>query len=301
MLPLAVFGLDLNGEAIFDDVGPVAGRILIITILAGILYFLITRVITTLVRAMVNEEGADNADDEVKKRLETLSYVLHRTALVVILFATFLVILSELSLDIAPLIAGMGLVGFAVGFGAQNLIRDVINGAFILMENQYGIGDWVEIGGVEGTVEAMNLRRTVLRDTNGTVHFVPHGGITTSSNYTKKFANVLLKIGVDFDTDLDKAFEVITGVGKELAEDPEWSHLIREAPRPHRVDAFTENGIEIRIVGETAADWQWAIMGQLRLRLKKAFDAEGIELAYPRTKVYFVNSPVGDGAPRPQS
>ena len=298
MLPLALLGLDLDGEAIIDEAGPVAGRILLIAIVGGLLYYVLIRMITPLLRAMINEQLTDDPAEEVEKRFETLSYVLHKTAFIIIFLAAFLVVLSELSIDIAPLIAGMGLAGLAVGFGAQNLVRDVINGVFILMENQYGIGDWVEIGGVEGAVEVINLRRTVLRDTNGTVHFVPHGGITTSSNYTKKFANVLMKVGVDFDTDLDKAFEVVRRVGQELAEDPEWAHLIREAPRPHRVDAFTENGIEIRIIGETAPDWQWAIMGQIRLRLKKAFDAEGIELASPRTKVFFANSPV-DGPSHP--
>ena len=300
MLPFALLGLDLTVEEVFEVVGPVAGRILLITVIAGIAYQLLVRMITPLIRTMVNEQMTDETREEIDKRVQTLSYVVNRTALIGIFIATFLIVLSELNLNVAPLIAGMGLLGLAIGFGAQNLVRDVINGVFILLDNQYGIGDWVEIGGVEGAVEVINLRRTVLRDTNGTVHFVPHGGITTSSNYTKRFANVLMNVAVDFDTDLDKAFEIVRQVGQELAEDPEWAHLIRAAPRPHRVNAFTDNGIEIRIIGETAPDWQWAIMGQIRLRLKKAFDAEGIELGYPRTKIYFANSPTAD-VPRPQA
>ena len=107
-------------------------------------------------------------------------------------------------------------------------------------------------------------------------------------------------MGVDFDTDLDQAFEIVRTVGQEIAEDPEWAHLVRAAPRPHRVNAFTPNGIDIRIVGETAPDWQWAIMGQIRLRLKKAFDAAGIELAYPRTKVFVANTPDRQAPPTNQ-
>ena len=300
MLQAALLALDINTDAIIDDIVTIGGRILLIAVVAGLLIFLLQRLITPIIRKVVGEHMADDPQVEIDKRVATLSHVVYRTAFAVVVISTFLVVLSELDVNIAPLIAGVGIIGLAVGFGAQNLVRDVINGLFILLENQYSIGDWVEIGGIEGAVEEVNLRRTVLRDTNGTVHFVPHGGISTSSNYTKEFANVLLNVGVDFDTDLDQAFEIVRTVGQEIAEDPEWAHLVRAAPRPHRVNAFTPNGIDIRIVGETAPDWQWAIMGQIRLRLKKAFDAAGIELAYPRTKVFVTNTPDRQAPPTNQ-
>jgi len=145
-------------------------------------------------------------------------------------------------------------------------------------------------------VEEINLRKTVLRDLDGAVHHVPNGEIKVASNYTRRFARVNMNISVDYATDLDHAISVINRVGQELADDGEWGKVIRSVPQALRVDKFGDSGIEIKILGDVKPMEQWSVMGELRLRLKKAFDAEGIEIPWPHTKVYFGNAP-----PNPQS
>jgi len=215
-----------------------------------------------------------------------------------------MMILSEVGVPIAPVLAGFGIVGIAIGFGAQYLIRDLISGTFILMENQYRVGDVARVADVTGTVEEVGLRKTVLRDLDGIVHHVPNGEIRVASNFTRHFARANLDVSVAYDTDLDQAIGVINRVGNELAEDEEWRQMIRTPPQAVRVNKLGDSGIDIKIVGEVKPMQQWAVMGQLRLRLKKAFDAEGIEIPWPHTKVFFGNPPPGSGSkeePPPQA
>jgi small conductance mechanosensitive channel len=216
---------------------------------------------------------------------------------VVIAVVTFMM-LSEIGLNIAPMIAGVGVVGIAIGFGAQSLVKDIIAGLFILLENQYRRGDVVKIADASGLVEDINLRRTILRDTDGVVHSVPNGEIRVASNLTKGWSRVNLNIGVGYGTDLDRAIAVINRVGKELAEDPAWSAQILKPPQVLRVDNLGDSAIDIKILGDTKPMQQWAVTGELRLRLKKAFDQEDIEIPWPHMKVYFGNAPE---APAPQN
>ena len=188
------------------------------------------------------------------------------------------------------LVAGLGIAGVAVGFGAQWLIRDLIAGVFVLWENQYRVGDVVRVADIAGLVENINLRKTVLRDLDGKVHHVPNGEIKTASNYSRHFSRVNLNISVAYDTDLDQAISVINRVGQELAEDENWREKIVSAPQVLRVDNLGDSGIDIKILGDVQPLQQWSVTGQLRLRLKKVFDAEEIEIPWPHTKVYFGNS-----------
>jgi small conductance mechanosensitive channel len=153
----------------------------------------------------------------------------------------------------------------------------------------------VKVADIIGLVEDITLRRTVLRDLDGIVHHVPNGEIKTASNYTRHFSRVNLNISVGYGTDLDHAISVINRVGKELAEDEKWRKVIKTAPQVLRVDSLGDSGIDIKILGDVKPIEQWAVMGELRLRLKKAFDAEGIEIPWPHTKVYFGN-PLPDSA-----
>ena len=200
-------------------------------------------------------------------------------------------ILSELKVPIAPILAGFGVAGIAVGFGAQYLIRDLIAGVFILLENQYRVGDVARIAGVAGLVEEVNLRKTVLRDLDGVVHYVPNGEIRVASNYSRHFARVNLNISVAYGTDLDHAISVINRVCQEMAAEENWSKVIKTVPQVLRVDNLGDSGIEIKILGDTQPIRQWDVMGELRLRLKNAFDKEGIEIPWPHTKVFFGNMP----------
>jgi small-conductance mechanosensitive channel len=157
------------------------------------------------------------------------------------------------------------------------------------LENQYRVGDVVRVADIGGLVEAITLRKTVLRDLDGIVHHVPNGEIRAASNFTRRFARVNLNISVAYDTDLDHAISVINRVCKELANDEKWREKIISPPKVERVDNLGDSGIEIKILGDVKPIQQWAVMGELRLRLKKAFDVEGIEIPWPHTKVYFGN------------
>jgi small conductance mechanosensitive channel len=198
-------------------------------------------------------------------------------------------VLAEIGVNIGPALASLGVVGLAVGFGAQNLIKDLINGLFILLENQYSIGDVVKIGGISGMVEEVNLRRTILRDLEGVVHVIPNGMINTTSNFTRDFSRVNMNISVGYNEDIDHAIEVINSVCEELAGEPDWSAKLITPPKVLRVDALADSGVEIKIVGDTMPAVQWEVMGELRKRIKKTFDESGIEIPWPHLKVYFGN------------
>jgi small conductance mechanosensitive channel len=182
--------------------------------------------------------------------------------------------------NIGALLAGVGIAGIAIGFGAQTLVRDTLNGLFILIENQFGIGDVVTVAGVTGRVEEVNLRRTVLRDLDGVVHSVPNSEIRVASNYTRDWSGVNMNVTVAYDADLDKVTEVIDAVGRELAADKAYKSLIKEAPHVERVDAFKDSGVSLKVLGVTKPARQWEVMGELRRRLKKAFDSEHIEMRW---------------------
>ena len=251
----------------------------------------VTILIPRIIEAAVLRSKAEQTEEELNKRAETLASVLTATAQVIIILVFAFMLLSELGLNITPILTGVGVVGIAIGFGAQSLVKDIIAGLFIIMENQYRKGDVVKIADVAGLVEDINLRRTVLRDLDGIVHVVPNGEIRVASDFTKGWSRVNMNISVSYGTDLDHAIAVINRVGQELANDPKWAPLILKPPQVLRVDNLGDSGIDIKILGDTKPIEQWNIMGELRLRLKKEFDKEGIEIPWPHTKIYFGNSP----------
>ena len=240
-------------------------------------------------RSLARRTG--ESEEESGKRGDTLSRVLISSGQITVLLMAVFMVLSELEINIAPILAGVGVAGIAIGFGAQSLVRDIVNGLFIVFENQYRVGDWVKIADVDGLVEDVSLRRTMLRDFSGTVHVVPNGEIRVASNYTKELARVNMNVSVAYGEDLDHVISVINRVCKELSDDHEWSSSILAPLQALGVDKLGESGVEIKILGETKPMRPWAIMRELRLRLKKAFDKEGIEIPWPHTKVYFGNSP----------
>ena len=265
--------------------------ILIIILVGVVLWLIIKQVLPPLVqRAMAKPKRGENREG-MKKRADTLQRVFLGFARVIIILLVVFMILSELEVEIGPILAGSAVVGVALGFGAQWLIKDLIAGMFVLMENQYRVGDVVKVADVVGLVEDINMRKTVLRDLDGIVHHVPNGEIRVASNYTRHFARVNLDIPVAYDTDLDYAIEVINRVCREMAEEPEWKKVMISTPQVLRVNNLGDSGIDIKILGEVKPSAQWNVMGELRLRLKKVFDAEGIEIPWPHTKVYFGNKP----------
>lgn len=266
-------------------------RMALIIILSMALMFVLGRLIPTAVKPAVLRKAKEQPEEEIKKKVDTLSGVFVNASQVIIIFMAVFMLLSEIGLNIAPLLAGAGVAGLAIGFGAQSLIKDILNGLFIIMENQYSIGDVVKIADISGLVEDISLRRTVLRDLDGIVHSVPNGEIRVSSNFTREWSRVNLNISVGYGEDLDRVISVINKVGNELSKDPAWAPLILKPPQALRVDNLGDSGIEIKILGDTKPIEQWNVMGELRKRLKRAFDEEGIEIPWPHTKVYFGNSP----------
>lgn len=265
-------------------------RIALIVVLSVAIIVAAGRSIPRLIAASMARRTGES-EQEHKKRADTLSRVLVNAGqVIVILIATF-TLLAELEINITPILAGAGVVGIAIGFGAQSLIKDLIAGLFIILENQYHVGDVVRISDVSGLVEDINLRRTILRDLDGIAHVVPNGEIRVASNLTKEWSRVNFNVSVAYGEDLDHVTSVINKVGKELANDPVWAPLILTPPQALRVDNLGDSGIEIKILGDTKPIRQWDVMGELRRRLKKAFDEEGIEIPWPHTKVYFGNSP----------
>ena len=221
-----------------------------------------------------------------RKREDTLIRIFNAALKVVVWLVAILTILPEVGINVGPLLAGAGIAGVAIGFGAQYMVRDFIAGLFIILENQYRIGDVVCFDGTCGLVEDIDLRKTVLRDLDGIVHNIPNGEIKKASNLSKDFARVNLNVGVSYDSDLEKVIEVVNRVGKELAEDPNWKEFIIKPPQFLRVEDFADSAIIIKILGETQPLKQWDVTGELRKRIKIAFDKEGIEIPFQQIVVW---------------
>ncbi len=268
-------------------------EILVVLVIAIIALFILGIIGSKAIVMYIANRPPEQPIDEVRKRANTLSGVIITTGQVLIIVVALFIILSEF-VDVTPALASAGVLGIAIGLGAQSLVKDLIGGFFIVMENQYRIGDVVNVSGIGGLVEDLNLRRTILRDVDGTVHSIPNGQITVASNLTKDFSRVNLNISVSYDTDLDHAIEVANQVCREMAGEPDWAVLINKTPSILRVDKLGDSGIDLKITGETKPIQQWAVMGELRKRLKKTFDQEGIEIPWPHTKVYFGNSLLHD-------
>ena len=270
------------------DHGP---RILFIIAISAVLYYLLRHFVPIMVKRTLSRTMVGKPKTAIKKRTDTLSDVFIETGMIFVGIVAISMIVSELGINITPALAGLGVAGIAVGFGAQSLVKDIFNGVLILLENQYGIGDVVKIAGIEGLVKDISLRRTILRDLDGIVHSIPNGEIGVASNYTKEWSRVNMNISVGYGEDLDRVIKVINKVGKEIAKDPEWKSRILKAPEVLRVDEFGDSGIIIKILGETQPLEQWDVMGELRLRLKKVFDREGIEIPWPHIKLFFGHAP----------
>ncbi|MCK5060019.1 MAG: mechanosensitive ion channel family protein [Candidatus Pacebacteria bacterium] len=238
----------------------------------------------TVRRLIVSDKFLDNKEE--KQREDTIIKIFENTLGITVWIVIVLMILSELGVEIGPILAAAGIAGVAIGFGGQYFIRDLISGLFIIVENQYRIGDVVCFSKICGLVEDVSLRKTILRDLDGTVHHVPHGEITTVSNLSKEYARVNLNISVSYASDLENVIKVVNKVGKELAEDGDWEEHIKKAPQFLRVDAFEDSGIAIKILGETKPLKQWDVTGELRKRLKIAFDKEGIEIPFPQRVIH---------------
>jgi small-conductance mechanosensitive channel len=291
---------DIDWDRVIDWLLTHGLRILLILALAILADLILRVVVPRVVRPTVAREMKGKAEEEIEQRSRTLVAVLRGSGRFVLVIWALFTILPELGVNVTPVLASVGIAGIALGFGAQSLVKDVLSGLFILIENQYSKGDVVTVAGISGLVEEVGLRRTVLRDLDGVVHHVPNSAISVASNLTQEWSRVNLNVSVAYGEDLDKVFEVINRVGHEMAADAEFGPLILKAPQVLRVDAFEDSGIAIKILGDTEPIRQWDVMGELRKRLKKAFDEEGIEIPFPHVVVVTKGAKatdVGEGGP----
>ena len=242
-------------------------------------------VIRRTIRKAISPDKFSTPKDE-QQREDTLISIIEATARVLLWVVGGMLIIQEFGVDIGPLVAGASVVGVAIGFGAQSLVKDFVSGLFIIMENQYRVGDVVNLAGEGGTVQAITMRETILRNLDGDVIHIPNGTIDVAKNMTMEFSKVVMDIGVGYDSDIKKVEKVINDVGEAMMKDEDWAEKIIDQPKYQRVQNFGANEVEVRIVAKVAPAQQWAVAGELRSRIKVAFDKNKIEIPFPQRVVH---------------
>jgi small-conductance mechanosensitive channel len=272
-----------------EDVLVALLHIVLILVLAFVAY----RVVKLITRRLVQREIAEDDPRRLRQRrqrIETTAGLMNNVAATVIITLAILTALNDLKVPIASLLASVGVAGLAISFGAQSLVKDVITGAFILMEGQFAIGDVIRVGETSGLVERVGLRTTVLRDVYGTVHTIPNGQITQVSNLTKSWSRAVVDVSIGYREDVDRVLAGLRQLVAELAADPDWGSLLLEAPEVPGVESLAESGFVVRVMAKTMPLKQWDVARELRRRIKNRFDAEGIEIPFPALSFYW-----GDG------
>ena len=284
---LAIVGVELPVELEGQHLGQWAATTALRIGVIVLLGITANRVVTTIVARAVQElaGGGGPADIERRKRAETIGSTLSRFLTTVITIAALLMVLRALDVDITPLLTGAGIIGLAVGFGAQTLVKDVISGFFMILEDQVRVGDVAIVNGTGGAVEQINLRTIVIRDMEGTVHVIPNGQITTLANRSKDFSYYVLDLGIDYDDDVDLAIEVVQATAAELQKDPAFMPHILEPLEVLGVDNFAASSVSLRFRIKTVPLSQWLVGRELRRRVKKAFDRAGIRLPVQQVEV----------------
>jgi small conductance mechanosensitive channel len=281
----AWFGQDVSALAVSTALSIArSGFRILLVLVAGymavrFLHIAMRRLEQALIRAGEKKELVAGA---TRKRVATLTGLLLTLSLVAVWGVVAVICLDQIGLDVTPILAGAGIVGLAVGFGAQNLVRDIISGFFLVLENQVRVGDVAVVNGTGGLVEAITFRTIVLRDLAGVVHVVPNGAITTLANMTMGWSGYVIDVGVAYREDTDRVVEVMGEVADELRKDPRIGPLILEPIEIFGVDDFKESEVTIKARLKTVPIEQWNVGREYRRRLKKAFDARGIEIPFPQ-------------------
>ena len=291
--------LDDNGPRLLQG----GGRALLIVVLALGFRIALHRLVGRMVRTAVGGsvpvvlrplrerargtrfEPSPLLTERRRQRAETLGSVLRSIASVAVAFIAGLMLLSEIGLDLTPIVASAGIVGVAVGFGAQNLVKDFLTGMFMLLEDQYGVGDVIDVGPATGTVESVTLRTTRLRDVEGTVWYVRNGEIDRIGNKSQGWARALLDVPLDLSTDVGRARVLALEVAQSIADDEAFAGKVVEPPEVWGLEAIGADGLVLRVTVKTAPLEQWAVERELRERLMAAFVAEGITLGVPQRAV----------------
>lgn len=256
-----------------------------------IIAFILARLLRKLSRHLTELSNRQGLPTAVRaQQLRTLSSVIYSVGVGAILFLAAMQILPLLGINMGPLLASAGIVGLAIGFGAQTLVRDFINGFLILVENQYDLGDTVRIAGVQGVVEAMTLRRTVLRDDSGAVHTVPSSEIKVVSNLTRDWTQVAIHVSVAYGADSDRVIQLLNEVGEELANDPKYKDKIVATPEVPGIDKVSGGEVDYLMVVKTEPGSQFAVGREVRRRIKACFEKNKIEPGNPN-RVYVADAP----------
>jgi small conductance mechanosensitive channel len=312
-----LFSIDALREHALPEIlrfGATGLRFVLILALAMILSRVLARVVAEVIaRATDNNGGGDvRRVIELRKRTDTLKSVASRTASVAVWVVAIVMALSEIGYDVGPLLAGAGVAGIAIGFGAQNLVRDFFAGFFLLTENQIRVGDVAIINGQGGLVEQINLRTTILRDVAGDVHIFPNGAITQLTNKTRDYSFYVFDVGVAYKEDIERVMRVMTTVAEELMQDQDVGPLMLEPIEVFGLDKFADSAIIVKARIKTTPNQQWTIGRAYNLRLKKRFDAENIEFPFPHRTVFLhnenqedelrkiVREELGNSLPRPE-
>lgn len=230
-------------------------------------------------------ESGDLQDRARAQRLETIARTFSTLVILTILVIAIVMGLAVWGVPIAPIVASLSVVGIGIGFGAQDFVKDVIAGLFVLLEDQYSVGDVVELAGVSGTVVDVRLRTTVLRGLDGSVHHIPNGAVRVATNLTHESSSIVVDLAVAYEESVDRAIDVITNETNVLASDPEWGPRLIDQPTVLGVDELADSGVIVRVVMTTDPDQRWAVKREFLRRIKNRFDDEGIEIPYPHVTI----------------
>jgi len=264
----------------------------VVKVLLVLLLFWVASLIARLALRRLEQRLVDSAADsreagETVKRAETLVGLLRQGVLIILWTLAVLMVLRQIGVEVGPILASAGVLGLAVGFGAQNLVRDVISGFFIILEDQVRVGDVAIVNGTGGLVEKINFRTLVLRDLSGTVHVFPNGAITSVANMTKEWSAYVFDIGVAYKEDVDRVIAVMRGVGEEMRSDPTFGPLMVADLEIFGLDQFADSAVVIKGRLKTLPIKQWDVGREFKRRIKYAFDREGIEIPFPHRSLYF--------------
>ncbi|MFC1950939.1 mechanosensitive ion channel family protein [Chloroflexota bacterium] len=287
MLTFGIFGTTIEIDLRALATGGL--KVLLIVAIALIAMLIVRRVVPKIIRMRMPKLGRKQTEERNEQRVATVSRMLIRACNIVIVIVALIMVLEVFGINTTAVLATVGVASIGIGFAAQNIIRDYMNGAFIVMEDWYREGEVATCAGITGVVQKVLLRRTELRDLDGKLHVIPNSLIDKTSNYSRDWARINLDIPVAYSENLDRCISVINEVCKGFKEDEKWGPQMITTPEVLRVNNLGDSGIDIKILGDTKPLQQWALMGELRKRIKDRFDVEGIEIPWPHTKVYFGN------------
>jgi small conductance mechanosensitive channel len=272
-------------EWVVSDLPAIFVLVILLVVTLRVVSFSINKFKNLMVRRTVNKTDEPNLETE--KRLNTLMGIIKRVSVIFIWSIFVMIFLRKINIDIAPILAGAGIIGLAVGFGAQELVRDFISGFFIIFENQIRTGDVAILNGTGGLVEKIELRTITLRDLSGVVHVFQNGKINTIANMTKGWSAMVFDIGVAYKEDLNKVMKIMKEVSDKMMKEDEFKHVILEPMEIFGLDSFGDSALVVKARIKTKPIQQWVVGREYRKRLKEAFDQHKIEIPFPHRTIYW--------------